>query len=124
MLVPALAVIAGLASAVAFYKANYAKAQLAGLRGDRDDLTERVKRQDDENTLLKRDIEDLRRDLVAEKAARQALEKVVTGRDLLEELKTELETHHRDTTASLRGVHSTMEQVVEVLQDIKALVAA
>jgi hypothetical protein len=116
-LVAAIAVIAGLASAVAFFKASYAKVQITALRDDRDDQAKRIERQD-------REIEDMKRDLVAERSARQALEKVVTGRDLLEDLKTDLGTHHTVTLTGLSGVHQTMEQVIEVLVEIKAAVAA
>jgi len=112
-----LVVIAALASAVAFFKANYAKAQIVALRGDRDDQAARLERQDQE-------LKEMRAELLAERTARQALEKVVTGRDLLEELRTELTHHHTAAMQGLSGVHNTMEQVVEVLEAVRVKVAA
>lgn len=108
----ALLVIAALASAAAFYRANLAKAQIAALRGDRDDLQDRCDR-------FKEEITEVKADLLAETTARQVLERAVTGRDLMEELKAELSEHHEAAMRGLRQISETMGEAVDVLTEIK-----
>jgi cell division protein FtsB len=113
-------IIAALASAVSYFRANYAKAQITALRGDRDDQAQRIERLDAENHRQSEQIKEMKVELVAERAARQALEKVVTGRDLLEELKTELTNHHDAAMRGQKSIFNTMGEVVDVLNQVKA----
>lgn len=106
-----------IAAALAVARANFAKAQIEALRGDRDDLDARSKRQAEE-------ILELQADLKAEKVARLALEKVVTGRELMEDLKTELNSHHLAAMAGQKTLLDTMNDVDGVLNAIKVKVGA
>lgn len=108
----AVVIIAALASAAAFYRANLAKAQIAALRGDRDDLQERCDR-------FKEEITEVKADLQAEKTAREVLERAVTGRDLMEELRAELAEHHEAAMHGQRKIHDTLSEAVDVLTEIK-----
>lgn len=106
-----LGIIVSVTVAAAFARANFAKAQIEALRGDRDDQAKRITRQDEE-------IEGLRVELKQEQAARVALEKVVTGRDILEELKTVLTEHATTTEKNSKAIFGTMEQVLDKLGEI------
>lgn len=75
-----LLTLVSLAAVVVVYaRANYAKTQIEALRGDRDDLTERVER-------LEKDLTEAQAQLVIEKNKVLALEKVVTGKDELQRI--------------------------------------
>jgi len=103
-------VIVIVAAALAVAKANFAKAQIEALRGDVVDYEKRTERQEKE-------IEELQRDLETERVARQALEKVVTGRDLLEALNATLKNHHDAAMGGLQGIHSTLEELVAAIEE-------
>lgn len=93
-MISALGVLFGvlvlIAAAVAVARASYAKAQIEALRGDRDDLMKRV-------DLLQADLDIASEQLKAEREARLVLEKVVTGREVLEHIQSSLDQHVRDS---------------------------
>lgn len=110
-----LGIIAVLAGMVGFARGSFAKAQIAALRGDRDDLAERVRIVEDAKEKLEVDFEAYKvtaaADLHEETARREALELVVTGKQELQQVITILDAHDR------RAVH-----IEEVVVDIAAKV--
>lgn len=83
-------VIVIVAAAVAVARTSYLKAQIEGLRGDRDDQAKRIDRQDIEIAAL-----ELRSTRAEARAS--VLEDVVTGRKELESLTSLLAAHDRKT---------------------------
>lgn len=76
------------AATLAFFRASFAKQQIELLRGERDDAKDKIER--------------LTKDLEAERALRETLEKkvgvleqVVTGREQLDHLQASLDSHDR-----------------------------
>ena len=104
-------IVALLAATLAIARANFAKAQIEALRGDRDDQEKRIKRQDEE-------ILGLHSELQTERSAREALERVVTGKDLLTELRKELLEHHTSAMKGLQIISSTMEELLSSNTDL------
>jgi hypothetical protein len=78
---------------VAYARANFARAQIEALRGDRDDLIERVKLVETQNVALTAALK-------AETTKREALEKVVTGKEDLEAILHRLDLHDRTAAAA------------------------
>jgi hypothetical protein len=83
-----LGIVVIVSSVLAVGRASLVKAQLEALRGDRDDLVERVNRVETENTALKADLKE-------EVGKRSALEKVVTGKEVMDKLLLLLDRHDR-----------------------------
>lgn len=106
-------VIILVAAALAVAKANFAKAQLEALRGDVTDYQNREERHEKE-------IQELQRDLATERVARQALEKVVTGRDLLEAINTTLRNHHEAAIDGQKKIYTTLEELVSAFEETRA----
>lgn len=95
-----------LAASFVIVRANWAKATIEALRGDVQDYEVRDKRKDQE---IKELTEANRREI----AAREAMERVVTGRDLLEALNTSLDNHHTEAIGALRAIHTDVESLVD-----------
>lgn len=102
----ALAVIAG---AVAVVRASYAKAQIEGLRGDRDDLTKRLEEQRVEARECSSQVVALRSELAAEVSKREALEAIVTGKRELQTVLSTLEAH--DSRAA--NIEAMIKQLID-----------
>ena len=79
------------AASVAVVRASYVKAQLEGLRGDRDDLQTRVKLLEDDNVRVSEALK-VEKDKVA------VLERVVTGKEQLDSIQNTLETYIKNDT--------------------------
>jgi gas vesicle protein len=105
-------VIVLLAAALAVARANYAKAQIMALRGDRDDLQERATRQDREIQILKQRIGEA-------ETARRVLERAVTGRDLMESLRDELNAHNKAAMDGLQKIYTAIEELTDVIEQIQ-----
>lgn len=109
IVVAIFAIITVVATALAFARANFAKAQIEALRGDVSDYEKRTRRLEDDKA-------ELQQGLATEKAAREALEKVVTGRDLMEALLTTLNNHHEKSMTSLQALYQTLEQLLDAVE--------
>lgn len=79
------------AAAVAVARANFAKAQIEALRGDRDDLIARVQMLEAENLRVSDALK-------SEQQARKVLERVVTGKEQLDHMQTTIDTFINTTT--------------------------
>jgi chromosome segregation ATPase len=77
------AVLAGLV-VVAVFRATYAKEQIIALRGDRDDLKERVSMLEQENLRVSTDLSN-------EKEKTKVLQQIVTGKEQLDHLQNTLD---------------------------------
>lgn len=85
-----LGIISLLAAALAVARASFAKAQIEQLRGANQDLRDSNEDQEKKIVNLESDLTLTNEKLASEVRARQALEKVVTGRVELGEIKTML----------------------------------
>jgi chromosome segregation ATPase len=101
-------VVVILAAALAVARANFAKAQIVGLRADVGDLTERCDR-------LKENNAELNAKYAAEKTARETLERTVTGRDLLEELRNQLQAHHKAAMDAMQKLYTAVDQLTDAI---------
>lgn len=101
------------AAGLAIAKANFAKAQLEGLRLDIADYEKRETRHEKE-------IQELQRDRAEAQTALKALEKVVTGRDLLEALNLTLSNHHTAAIAGQQKIYTTLEELVSAFEETRA----
>lgn len=106
--------ITSLAGAVALFRVSLAKSQIEGLRGDRDDLIARNRRQEEE-------IEELRagnkvRDATIKQQSEkiQMLERVVTGREQLEALATQLRLHDELVATHYKLLDGKLDKLLEV----------
>lgn len=81
-------IVAALTSVTAFLRASVVRAQMEGLRNDRDDLTVRTERLEHENELLERDVQQLR-------SQNNVLKDLVTGKQQLDHLQEQLDSHDR-----------------------------
>lgn len=89
----------------AVVRANLAKAQVEALRGDRDDLLKRVEILERDRAADKAAHDSVARDLAEERRARQVLERVVTGREQLDQITTLLLQHDQ----RVDGIRQTIE---------------
>lgn len=79
-----------LAAALAVARANYAKTQITALRGDVDDLSNRNQRLADELIIERSNLAAVQKELETERSKVSVLEKVITGRDKLEDISKTL----------------------------------
>jgi uncharacterized protein (DUF3084 family) len=112
-----LAIIAGLivaaATVVAFFRANLARAQIEGLRGDRDDLIDRNERLTKTLAELK-ESNAVRDATISEQVHKiHILEKVVTGREQLNHLQKQLDAHDKRVDERHITLVKMMGEVVE-----------
>lgn len=132
--VQATVAIAGLlvlaASIVAFYRVNLAKSQIEALRGDRDDLDKRVKRQDEEIDALKKAKQSQDSIIRAQNEKIKVLEKVVTGKEQLDHLQVQLDTlgeqfnnhdkrvdnRHEELSAAMVSLLNSHKDLLKTLQ--------
>ena len=90
-----IGIIVAAASAVAFFRVNLAKSQSEALRGDRDDLNERVEQlkekleESDRKTIKQNEI------IAAQDRNIKNLEKIVTGKEQLDHLQASLDSHDK-----------------------------
>jgi biopolymer transport protein ExbB/TolQ len=102
-----LTFIALAAGVVGYARANFAKAQIEALRGDRDDLLTRV--QILENDKVRTDAA-----LLAEQGKVAALEKVVTGKEDLEHIQASLTEHDQ----------LMRDQATKIMENLTLILAA
>lgn len=134
ILTGALALILGLAAAVALVRASLVKSTVDELRNDRDDLEKRVARLESEREDLKsklaekdQKVERLQADLEQERRDRIALARVVAGTDMLvkieqlirdhdgrvDEVKTALEKHDKNVTLHHRATRELFKRLAQ-----------
>lgn len=101
-------------SAVAILRANLAKTQVEALRGDRDDLQKRVDRLESENDDLTESNQVRDATISAQTQKIQILEKVVTGREQLNHLQKQLDSHDKRVDQRHVEMHKMIDGVVEV----------
>lgn len=112
----AIALIAGL---VPYFRAGWMKSSIEALRGDRDDLKERVEIVESDLASEKRKTADLQQRLTERDAAMVVLEKVVTGRDQLERVLNLLEGR----TPMFGEIQTELAAIAAQLEDIRQAVA-
>lgn len=121
LVVVAFAAVAGLGALVAVARASFAKAQIEGLRGDRDDLTERVRIVENEKArdklVFEKQLAQLRTELDAEHQKVEVLERIVTGKELLERLANDL----TNTAAKANDQH---QKILEAVKAVHGLLGA
>jgi chromosome segregation ATPase len=104
-----LSALALLAGAVAVVRASYVKAQIEGLRGDRDDLQSRLTEARTESAECKAHVAEMRSRLEVEVQKREALEQIVTGKKELEAVLEIL----RSNNAFLNKVDTKLDQLLK-----------
>lgn len=107
-------VLSAVAAAAAVLRSSYLKTSVEVLRANNEDLTGRVE-------LLEASRSEDHEKIARLEAEKGALERVVTGRDLLEALAKQLTLHHTETLTRLDSVQVGM---TERLDDLKRLAGA
>jgi chromosome segregation ATPase len=105
-----LSLIALLGAAAAILRSSYTKAQIEGLRGDRDDLTKRLDESREEGRSCRTEVEKLRGELLVESQRREALEKVVTAKQELVAVIEILKAHDHRAEAIQNGVKKLLDR--------------
>ena len=111
--------IVALGAAVAFFRVNLAKSQIEALRGDRDDLDKRVKRQDEEIDSLKKRGSSQDSVIRAQNEKIKVLERVVTGKEQLDHLQRQLDAHDKRIDERHKSISENFTEVLHSLNSTK-----
>ena len=109
-------IIVAAASAVAFFRVNLAKSQIEALRGDRDDLDDRVERlkaklEESERKSAKQD------EIIASQARNiKHLEKIVTGKEQLDHIQSSLDAHDKRVDERHESVSHNFNVILDQLK--------
>lgn len=108
-----IVIIVGAATVVAFFRVNLAKTQIELLRGDRDDQEKRIDRLEGDLELSRKDKE-IQDAIIKEQNNKiRVLEKIVTGKEQLDHILTELSNHDRRVDER----HDTLMKKFEEFED-------
>ena len=117
-----LGIIVAAASIVAFFRVNLAKNQIEALRGDRDDLSDRVDRLTEALDDAKKEKEK-QDDIIKEQARNiKNLERVVTGKEQLDHLQTSLDAHDQRIDERHATISKNFAEVIDNLRTSNELV--
>jgi uncharacterized coiled-coil DUF342 family protein len=97
--------------AIAVFRASYAKAQVEGLRGDRDDLIKRVEILEESKKELEVERDKLSAESAQLKNVVATLERVVTGREQLDNIVTILGQHTDGITQIASGLAAMHDSI-------------
>ena len=110
VIVAVIGLVASVAAILAYAKANFAKAQIEALRGDRDDLQARVKILEEENPRTEASLR-------VEQSKVSALEKVVTGKEELKLIQIRLESHEKSMQTHAVGLDSKLTMILAAVKE-------
>lgn len=108
-------IVVMLATAIAISRATYTKGQIEALRGDRDDLGKRVE-------LLEKEMERKTSELKTANAKVQILENMVTGREMIIDLKTQVAEYFAEDKEHRKHVDESLSALLTIDKSLNTLV--